>query len=62
MMNKSERLIDIQTHGIDADEALMLSSEKEICKWIDQGLLSEDAYSWWDNAQEDMRFMLAEFY
>ncbi|MBF84523.1 MAG: hypothetical protein CL489_08620 [Acidobacteria bacterium] len=60
-MNKRERLEQIKKYGIDAGEALMLSSEEEINDWIDRGLIDEDFHYWWSNAQEELRCMMAEF-
>lgn len=60
-MKAVERLEAIQKEGVDNFEALALSSEEEISNWIEQGKLPEDAYSWWNNAQEEMRCMMSEF-
>lgn len=60
-MKKRERLEAIKKYGVDAGEALMLSSEKEINDWIDKGLIDEDSHYWWNNAQEELRCIMAEF-
>jgi len=40
---------------------LYFAAEQQIVKLIDQGELNEDDYARWDNAQEEMRCMMAEF-
>lgn len=61
ILTKEEIKADIKRNGVDASGSLMLAEEKDILEWIDKGEISEDAYSWWDNAQEELRCMMNEF-
>lgn len=58
---KAEIKADIKANGVDATGSLMLADQQDILDWIDAGEISEDAFSWWDNAQEELRCMIAKF-
>lgn len=43
----------------DKPMALALMTEKQCLKFIDNGVLDSDDYARWDNAQEEMRCLIA---